>query len=402
MKTPIFFLLLCAGALRAQTVTVYNRYFLYPEDSLSKSRVYFDGRTVPVFSTDDFKLQLDLAARRILAKTSKGDSVCSVEYFASTNNLFDDGSLTNYADWTPDQFSQPANAAKPLTKWQRYDFFRKNGSGAKNTYLDLTADRRFIFGYDTIVAPGKKTKQKFSLKPDYVLPERVADYFSEAWNFDPVAGRFSKDLVYYGYFNAIDRDGKRIGYHPLICFEQAATVLGKDVLLKKNVVCDVSVTSVETQLFNDTTYRVPGDVVAELENRIYGFLPLAERNRFIGALLYYALHNPSKVFPVNDAKVDSLHPFKTVFDVENLFTRWDSTNIVDDPNNPGIYVMAPLKRETYTSDVYAIRFYEDWYYDAETFTLKKKVNGIGLLLNQPTDYPITLQLHDAGIYIKVN
>lgn len=43
--------------------------------------------------------------------------------------------------------------------------------------------------------------------------------------------------------------------------------------------------------------------------------------------------------------------------VEEAFVHWDSTNAVEDPNHPGVFILAPIKTE---AQVAGVVVYEKW------------------------------------------
>ncbi|HEU4719615.1 MAG TPA: hypothetical protein VFU15_17345, partial [Bacteroidia bacterium] len=130
-------------------------------------------------------------------------------------------------------------------------------------------------------------------------------------------------------------------------------------------------------------------------------MPFNDRYRFTEALMYYAFNHPGNVYHTRGDSVDFTRPFKSADDLNGQFVQWDSTVTIDDPNNPGSFITAPIKFEKTIADIYAIRFYEDWYYDPKTMMMTKIVHGVSLILITQ-DYNGNPLLRDAGIYIKTD
>ena len=72
----------------------------------------------------------------------------------------------------------------------------------------------------------------------------------------------------------------------------------------------------------------------------------------------------------------------TLAEFDALLTRWDSTHQVDDVNNPGTTILAPIKYETSPDDISQIRFEEKIVFDTLTNTLTKKVTSALILANK--------------------
>lgn len=71
-------------------------------------------------------------------------------------------------------------------------------------------------------------------------------------------------------------------------------------------------------------------------------------------------------------------PFQTKMDANTaseLFLSYDSMDL-EDPYNPGTYLIATMKNEHHASEVFSVTFHERWEYDPATLTLTKMVLGI--------------------------
>jgi len=62
--------------------------------------------------------------------------------------------------------------------------------------------------------------------------------------------------------------------------------------------------------------------------------------------------------------------------IEGLFVQWDSTNQVEDPNNPGTYILAPIKTELTTNNVKAYWMKEDWFFDKQRSVMDVRILGL--------------------------
>lgn len=62
--------------------------------------------------------------------------------------------------------------------------------------------------------------------------------------------------------------------------------------------------------------------------------------------------------------------------IEALFVQWDSTNQVEDPNNPGTFILAPIKTELTTNNVKAYWMKEDWFFDKQRSVMDVRILGL--------------------------
>jgi gliding motility associated protien GldN len=62
--------------------------------------------------------------------------------------------------------------------------------------------------------------------------------------------------------------------------------------------------------------------------------------------------------------------------IEGLFVQWDSTNQVEDPNNPGTYILAPIKTELLSNNVKAYWMKEDWFFDKQRSVMDVRILGL--------------------------
>jgi gliding motility associated protien GldN len=62
--------------------------------------------------------------------------------------------------------------------------------------------------------------------------------------------------------------------------------------------------------------------------------------------------------------------------IEGTFTSWDSTNQTEDPNNPGTFILAPLKTELNSNNVKAYWMKEDWFFDKQRSVMDVRILGL--------------------------
>ena len=75
----------------------------------------------------------------------------------------------------------------------------------------------------------------------------------------------------------------------------------------------------------------------------------------------------------------------TKSEIEAKLVSWDSTNQVEDPNNPGTYTIAPLKKETTTDKVWKYWVKEDWFFDKQRSVLDVRIIGLCPLIEKKTE-----------------
>ena len=76
--------------------------------------------------------------------------------------------------------------------------------------------------------------------------------------------------------------------------------------------------------------------------------------------------------------------------VEATFVSWDSTNQTEDPNNPGTFILAPLKTELNSNNIKAYWMKEDWFFDKQRSVMDVRILGL-CPMKEKAD-PITLEI----------
>ncbi len=62
--------------------------------------------------------------------------------------------------------------------------------------------------------------------------------------------------------------------------------------------------------------------------------------------------------------------------IEGLFTWWDSTNIVQNPNNPDEWIPAPIRYDLTSRDIKQYWVKEDWYFDKQRSVMDVRILGL--------------------------
>lgn len=78
----------------------------------------------------------------------------------------------------------------------------------------------------------------------------------------------------------------------------------------------------------------------------------------------------------NPAMDDEFKVKMTKAQIEDLFVQWDSTNQVEDPNNPGTFILAPIKNELTSNNIKAYWIKEDWFFDKQRSVMDVRILGI--------------------------
>ena len=66
----------------------------------------------------------------------------------------------------------------------------------------------------------------------------------------------------------------------------------------------------------------------------------------------------------------------TKTELEGLLSRWDSTHTIDDINNPGSMIAAPMKIDVKSVDITGYQIKEDWFFDKQRSVLDVRIIGI--------------------------
>lgn len=83
-----------------------------------------------------------------------------------------------------------------------------------------------------------------------------------------------------------------------------------------------------------------------------------------------------KNFPYNEL---------SAYQIQTTFVEWDSTAQVEDPNNPGTFISAPIKDELTFTEIPHIHFNETIELDTIAYTLSRKTSYITLYKYKRTE-----------------
>jgi gliding motility associated protien GldN len=117
----------------------------------------------------------------------------------------------------------------------------------------------------------------------------------------------------------------------------------------------------------------------------YPTSPILDRKSLFDAIKDAILVNGTIIAFNNPALDDEFKLEMTKSEVEALLVQWDSTNEVEDPNNPGVMIKAPIKNETTTDKVWKYWIKEDWFFDRQRSVLDVRIIGLCPLVEKKTE-----------------
>jgi len=117
----------------------------------------------------------------------------------------------------------------------------------------------------------------------------------------------------------------------------------------------------------------------------YPTSPILDRKSLFDAIKDAILVNGTIIAFNNPALDDEFKLEMTKSEVEALLIQWDSTNEVEDPNNPGVMIKAPIKTETTTDKVWKYWIKEDWFFDRQRSVLDVRIIGLCPLVEKKTE-----------------
>ncbi|MEI6488845.1 MAG: gliding motility protein GldN [Bacteroidota bacterium] len=75
----------------------------------------------------------------------------------------------------------------------------------------------------------------------------------------------------------------------------------------------------------------------------------------------------------------------TKTDVEGLLSRWDSTHQIDDVNNPGAQILAPVKVDITSDMITGYQIKEDWFFDKQRSVLDVRIIGLLVMTQRKSE-----------------
>lgn len=393
----------------SSTVRVFSRYNL-GSPKVVRPGPYFISRHVLPLAAGEMETLLLNTTRAIRQQTSSGKKIAgySMQYgirpgFPDYYSINDAGAL-RAEDFCADHLR--LYEAYDRGKRIPFEYFQVQKDGkvaAAGCVFDV--DGRVIIATDTVLVEGKKQGQYVERPVHFYLePENAALFFGEEWAFDFRKGTFEKHVQFTGFGKPKCDDTEKYCFIvPLFAVaNKTDTAKTNWKLFRKNHITDVALdyanANMQYHYMND---KIDVSYISGMQSIPDGTIAPDYRLPFLAAVFNYAIKHPEDIFPVTDAGlVDSLHPFKTALQVTNVFTKWDTIQ-AENPMNPGELIMTALKHEYQLTDVYALRFYEDWYINEKTGYMRKEVHGISFLLYSADGNGIPL-LHNAGIYLRTH
>jgi hypothetical protein len=250
------------------------------------------------------------------------------------------------------------------------------------------------------------------------LPEGSVDYtitthglslaFAETWSFNTNTHNFEKLITYQGLnAMAFTKSGSIKERRNLLLLESKTG--GTDwKLFRKNVVYDVCISRDPLSFSQQKTIdNLLNEGYEGIRNpSVWNNISSPERARFLHFLTAYCFSGHADAFSITGgtteapeidfSKKASLIDFQKIFEVsDTVFTPGNPS----DPSSP--LVITPIIYSKSLGDIWGIRFYEDWYFDEKTASIKKEVKGITLLLNvRGPNGQIMPWRQETGIYIR--
>ncbi len=115
----------------------------------------------------------------------------------------------------------------------------------------------------------------------------------------------------------------------------------------------------------------------------YPTAPLADRKSLFDVLKDGALKE-GRVSCFNPGD-DEFRIEYTKSEVEALVSAWDSTNTVEDPNNPGTQMPSPILKEITSEEIIKYRIKEDWFFDKQRSVLDVRIIGLMVIIAKQSE-----------------
>jgi gliding motility associated protien GldN len=94
----------------------------------------------------------------------------------------------------------------------------------------------------------------------------------------------------------------------------------------------------------------------------------------------------------NPAFDDEFQSPMTKEEVQKLLVSWDSTNMIENVNDPGNMINVPLKYEITSQDIIQYRIKEDWFFDKQRSVMEVRIVGI---------CPVTVKRAESGDVVGI-
>ena len=292
-----------------------------------------------------------------------------------------------------DHFAQWLNKNKSLTSYKKYSPYNSNAL----TYdeIDLNGENidAYKIGEELVLdKPDKILQLKnnllyadktpvFDLNKNGEIDRINAVTFFELWNIDPLNGQFSKEVKNFGLniqsdnidlslFNFKTNNYSKPYYKAL---NEITYSLNNENVLAENVVYDLRLSYNTNANGEDGSFF---DLMNPINTNYYHFLDHSQKTEFITQILNLIKSQNCKVYKQSRGNIELIRTLEAN-EIINEFHDQDTIWTEDYET----YEMGQkiITREKFVSDIQGIRFYETWYFDPETFSVKKIVNAISLL-----------------------
>jgi gliding motility associated protien GldN len=117
----------------------------------------------------------------------------------------------------------------------------------------------------------------------------------------------------------------------------------------------------------------------------YPSSPILDRKSLFDVIKDAAIKDGTITCFNNPAFDDEFRYEMTKSEIESILVKWDSTNQAEDPNNPGTFIAAPIKKEISTEKVWKYWVKEDWFFDKQRSVLDVRIIGLCPLIEKLTE-----------------
>ncbi|MEQ9187651.1 MAG: hypothetical protein RLP15_07935 [Cryomorphaceae bacterium] len=239
-------------------------------------------------------------------------------------------------------------------------------------------DGDILRGVDTVytqdLATGEMYAETVELKSDF-LENAVGLGFTELWSYDKKKAAFHKEVKYLSLDESVFYEDTYRGLRALFNFKTAKfnkKYLGSDGLVRKGM---------ESTTLFDRDFRVDDECYVEgmaKSPHAAGYIEPSDRIEMImdivegvksGQLTIY--HYNFIDFDIAKAEKASVAEF---FEAQRLVDTVYVENLID-----GTLEEVEVVEDLLLEDVVGFQFFEDWFIDADNFSMYKRVNGMVML-----------------------
>lgn len=230
--------------------------------------------------------------------------------------------------------------------------------------------------------------------------------FFEKWDIDPVSGNFVKEVNNFG-LDYIDKNKEYSLFNfPTGSYKKEFYANNNDGtysynegdILWENVVYDMTL-GYNSNIDSDENYTY--QVMNADNNNYYHFMNNEKKEEFVIQLLNCAKSNKCSVYKISGNNID----FTKVLNDEEILGEFRiSESLWYEDYETYEIIEKIMYKDITVSDIKGLRFYETWFFDKETFSMKKIVNAVCLLeyggMSKYEDWDENLAI--PHLYIKLN